>query len=177
MCLVARGGGRRHGRVVGGSGTCGWATFSNTGAITINDGSCIAGNGSAAAATPYPSTITVSGLTGTITDVNVTLTGLSHTFPDDVGVLLVGPQGQSTILMADTGDGNGFSDVNLTFDDAAAASLPDAEPMVSGTYRPTVGSAAGTGAASCTVPSSFPSPAPASPYGSSLSVFNGTDPN
>ena len=149
----------------------GAATFSNSGTITINDGSCSVG-GSAAAATPYPSAITVSGLTGTVADVNVMLTGLSHTFPDDVDVLLVGPQGQSTILMADTGGNAPVSGVNLTFDDAAATSLPDEAQIVSGTYKPTVGTPNG-----CPVPSSFPAPAPAGPDGSSLSVFNGTDAN
>jgi subtilisin-like proprotein convertase family protein len=153
-------------------GSAGAATFSNSGAITINDatGDC-AGPGQAS---PYPSQITVSGLTGTITDVKVTLTGLSHTFPDDVDVLLVGPFGQSTILMADTGDGNpGVSGVDLTFDDAAANSLPDDSVFASGTYKPTVGPTS----FGCAVPASFPSPAPAGPYGSALSAFNGTDPN
>jgi subtilisin-like proprotein convertase family protein len=163
-------------------GSAGAATFSNSGAITINDASaaanCSFGEPSPGpgAATPYPSQITVSGLTGTVTDVNVTVTGLSHSFPDDVGMLLVGPAGQSTILMADTGLNGGLSGVNLTFDDAAAASLPDDGQIVSGTYKPTLGTATAP-FESCSVPTSFPSPAPASPYGSTLSVFNGTDPN
>jgi subtilisin-like proprotein convertase family protein len=155
----------------------GAATFSNTGAITINDGSCTSGVADPSAvgkATPYPSTIDVSGL-GAVTDVNVTVTGLSHTFPDDVDVLLVGPQGQSTLLMADTGDNGDLFGVNLTFDDAAAGSLPDQSQIVSGTYKPTVGTTVGV--LNCSVPASFPSPAPMGTYGSSLSVFNGTDPN
>jgi subtilisin-like proprotein convertase family protein len=45
-------------------------------------------------ANPYPSTISVSGLTGTIVDVNVTLNNLSHTCTGDIDVLLVGPGGQ-----------------------------------------------------------------------------------
>ena len=79
----------------------GAATFSNSGTITINDtaATCVG-----AEATPYPSTISVSGLSGTITDVNVTLTGFSHTAPSDVALLLVGPQGQNTILMSGNGD-------------------------------------------------------------------------
>jgi subtilisin-like proprotein convertase family protein len=146
-------------------------SFQNTGTITINDSSCIFGEApSPVAATPYPSSISVSGLTGTITDVNVTLTGLTHTSSTDVGVLLVGPGGQKTLLMQDVG-GTGVSGVNLTFDDAAAAFLPEIQ-IVSGTFKPTVGPAD-----SCTPPS-FPAPAPPGPYGSpSLSVFNGTNPN
>src|ERR1041385_168626 len=55
-------------------------TFSNPGTITIP----LMGNGS-----PYPSTINVSGLSGTITKVTATLNQLSHTYPDDVDILLV----------------------------------------------------------------------------------------
>jgi subtilisin-like proprotein convertase family protein len=133
----------------------------------------------AARPTGYPSTIAVSGLRGTISDVNVTLTGISHTFPEDVDVLLVGPGGPSTILMADTGRNREtqLSNVNLTFDDAAAESLPDSSQIVSGTYKPTLGTAPANGDFGCSVPTSFPSTAPAGPYGSSLSVFNDTDPN
>jgi subtilisin-like proprotein convertase family protein len=160
------------------AGQAGAATFSNMAPITINDSgaSCPLGEPSPApsAATPYPSPITVSGLTGTVTDVNVTLTGLAHTFPDDVDVLLVGPAGQTTILMADSGYRVPFSGT-LTFDDAAAASLPDQGQITAGTYKPTLGTAAFD--ESCAVPSSFPAPAPAGPYGSTLSGFNGTDPN
>ena len=54
------------------------------GAITIND---------AGTATPYPSTCVVSGLSGSISDVNVQLAGLSHTYPDDIDMLLVSPGG------------------------------------------------------------------------------------
>jgi subtilisin-like proprotein convertase family protein len=147
-------------------------TFANTAPITINDGGLCEPPG---AASPYPSQISVSGLTGTITDVNVTLAGLTHAFPDDVGVLLVGPAGQKTILMADTGGSDLFpvSGVNLTFDDAASASLSDESQITSGTYKPTIG----TSLSGCIAPSSFPAPAPAGPYGVSLSVFNDTSPN
>jgi subtilisin-like proprotein convertase family protein len=156
------------------------ATFSNTDGITINDypGECPGRDvpGVAGTATPYPSEIPVSGLDSSVSDVNVTLSGLSHGWPDDVGVLLVGPQGQNTILMADTGSGTGgtpVSGVNLTFDDAASGPLPDTSQLSSGTYQPTRGSAS-----ECYMPSSLPAPAPAGPYGSpSLSVFNGTNPN
>jgi subtilisin-like proprotein convertase family protein len=151
----------------------GAATFSNPATITINDSALCSGGPSPApgTASPYPSQITVSGLLGSVTDVNATLTGLSHTYPDDVDVLLVGPAGQSTILMADTGGGSDVSGVNLLFSDAAAASLPDEAALASGTYKPTIGTSA------CSVPASFPLPAPAGPYGSLLSVFNGTNPN
>ncbi len=133
-------------------------------------------------ASPYPSPITVSGRTGTISDVNVDLRGLSHTFPDDVAVLLVGPGGQRVVLMSDAGGGDiacggggPVSNVNLTFDSQAVNQLPDTAQISSGTYRPIQG----TTNADCgnLRPSPFPAPAPSGPYGTTLSVFNGTAPN
>ena len=152
------------------------ATFSNTdGPITINDGSELSCGGAATApgtATPYPSVIAVDGL-DSVTDVNVTVSGLSHEFPDDAGLLLVSPEGQSVILMADSGGGESVSGINLTFDDAASDPVPDNTALVSeSTYRPSQGTPFFSD--ECTA--SFPG-APAGPYGTSLSVFNGTDPN
>src|SRR5260370_10314634 len=104
------------------------AQFCNQGTIGIND---------YAPATPYPSSINVSGLTGLISKVMVTLTGVQHTFPDDINILLVGPQGQKIELMRNTGGGFGISNVNLTFDDEAPAYLPHFGAIISGTYKPT----------------------------------------
>ena len=149
-------------------------TFSNTGAITINDN---------APATPYPSAIAVSGLSGTITDVNVTLNGMTHNFPDDVGILLVGPTGIKVDLMTDAGGGSlagppdptSLVNVTFTFDDAAATGVPDEGPILNGmSYKPTAGAVSGL---SNTHPANFPAPAPAGPYSTLLSSFNGTNPN
>jgi hypothetical protein len=81
------------------------ATFSNTGAITIPD---------SGAATPYPSEITVSGVTGTVTKVTVSIYDLNHTWADDIDMLLVGPGGQTVMLMSDQGYDDAIS-LNLTF--------------------------------------------------------------
>jgi subtilisin-like proprotein convertase family protein len=132
--------------------------FSNPASISILD---------ASAASPYPSNIAVSGVTGPVSKVTVTLTNISHTFPSDIDILLVGPGGQKILLMSDAGDGDGIINQTLTFDDAAATPVPD--PIVSGTYQPTNN---GTG-------DFFPAPAPAGPYPDPqlLSVFNGVSPN
>jgi subtilisin-like proprotein convertase family protein len=156
------------------------ATFSNNEGITINDGSedCFSGEAATAAgtATPYPSVISVGGLGPSVTDVNVTVTGLSHTVPEDIGLLLVSPAGQSAILMTDSGGiGGEANNINLTFDDAASDPVPDNTALVSGTYRPNRGTY--PGGINCQAPASFPVDAPAGPYGTSLSAFNGTDPN
>jgi hypothetical protein len=97
----------------------------------------------------------------------VTLDRISHTYPDDLDILLVAPGGQKVLLMSDAGGGTGINNVTLTFDDAAASNLPDSSAIVSGTYKPT----------DFTTGDAFPSPAPAGPYGTALSVFNGLNPN
>jgi subtilisin-like proprotein convertase family protein len=130
-------------------------------------------------ADPYPSEIAVSGLGSSVSDVNVTLSGLGYLYPDDLGVLLVGPQGQKTILMEDTGYLGSIQNTELTFDDAALVALPDSPfnaKITSGTYKPTSGSNDG-GWEGCLAPSSYPDPAPTGPYDSSLAVFNDTNPN
>jgi Ca2+-binding RTX toxin-like protein len=137
----------------------------NPGTITIPAGAPTTTTGPA---DPFPSTIDVSGLYPNITKVTVTFNSLSHTFPDDIDALLVGPGNQNLILMSDAGGSTDVNNVSLTFDDAAAAPLPDATPITSGTYRPSNFGA---------TPDTFPAPAPGPPYGSALSVFNGTNPN
>ncbi len=116
-------------------------------------------------ATPYPSNIVVAGIPGTIIKVTATLNNMSHTFPADLDILLVGPLGQNVMLMSDAGGSTDIVGVTLTFDDDAATQVPT--PIVSGTYQPT-----NLGGGDV-----LPAPAPAPPYGSALNVFNGTNPN
>jgi len=116
-------------------------------------------------AAPYPATINVSGLTGTVQHVAVRLDQLTHTFPADMDVLLVGPGGQAAMVMSDIGVGNDVTNVTLMFQDGAPT--PPAQ-LVSGTFAP---------ADNAPAEATMPAPAPAGPYGSALSVFNGTDPN
>ncbi|HMP84148.1 MAG TPA: S8 family serine peptidase, partial [Verrucomicrobiota bacterium] len=74
-------------------------THSRTNSAPIS----IPATGSSGPASPFPSTISVNGVTGTVSKVTVTLRSLSHTFPDDLDILLVGPGGQKTLLMSDCG--------------------------------------------------------------------------
>ena len=136
------------------------ATFTSSGTISIP---------SSGVASPYPSTILVSGLSSYTTDVNVVLHGFTHSWPDDVEILLVGPGGQNVVLMSDCGGGGAVNGGELAFDDAAGSILQDSATIVSGTYRPTSWFTTGG--------ISIVSPAPSGPYGSALSVFNGVDPN
>lgn len=116
---------------------------------------------------PYPSTVSASNLTGTISKVTVRLNGLSHTYPDDLDIALVGPGGQAVMLMSDAGGGGDINGLSLTFDPAASATLPDSSQLSSGVFRPT----------NYGTTDSFPAPAPAGSYGTSLDAFNGLAPN
>jgi hypothetical protein len=124
-------------------------------------------------ASPYPSVINISGLTGTVSKITVTLSNLVHTYPDDLDVLLVGPTNNvvtnalSALVMSDAGGGNGVSGVTLTFDDDAAGDLPDSGLLATGVWRPTDFDATDL----------FDAPAPAGPYTRNLTVFNGLNPN
>ena len=121
-------------------------------------------------ATPYPSTINVSGVTGTVTHVVVGLTDMTHTFPDQVEILLVDPLGLRTgMLMSDAGGSANMDDVNLTFNECAPRWLGNQSRIFSGTYRP---SAYATSGAAGGLPS-LPLPAPPAPYGPGFSEFNG----
>lgn len=116
-------------------------------------------------ATPYPAVATATGILAgqSVTDVNVRLVGLSHTFPADLDIFVAGPSGASSFIMSDAGGGFDVTAVDLTFDDQAAAALTTAQ-IVSGMFRPTN---LGTG----TDP--FPAPAP-TPAGTSLAALNST---
>src|SRR4051812_47626856 len=153
----------------------GAAAFSNPNPILINDypvtGSCSPGP-DAAPASPYPASVQVSGQKGYTTKVTATLNGFSHSYPADVRILLTGPLGQTTELYNKAGGSTDVSGLTITFDDAAAATLPN--PLVSGTFKPSQTSDGGCG----TNPAvAFPAPAPAGPYGGALSAFNATNPN
>ena len=85
---------------------------------------------------PYPSPIEVSGLNGVITKVTVDLKNLTHTFSDDMDILLVGPTGATAIIMSDAGGSWPIFNLNLTLDDDAQTILPDNTQITSGTYKP-----------------------------------------
>jgi hypothetical protein len=100
----------------------------------------------------------------------VTLDGLSHNFPDDIDVLLVGPGGQALKLMSDAGGGGvalRLTNVVLGFSDTATQLLPDTTLIFPGEYAPTDYGPA----------DNFPPPAPASVTATNFAPFLGTNPN
>ncbi len=109
------------------------ATFTNPALITIN----ASGPG-----TPYPSNLAVSGLpTSGVSVNNVVLTGISHTWGDDIDILLQSPTGQNVVLMSDIGGTVAVPNATYTFNDAGPALNPTAANPT-GTYRPTNNGAA-----------------------------------
>jgi subtilisin-like proprotein convertase family protein len=121
-----------------------------------------------AAGAPYPSTINVSGLEGDIVSASVTVLGLQHSYPSDISMLLVGPQGQKIVLMSRAGSGAGsaITNVNLTFDDAATGAPPQTGLIVSGSYKPSDYNNALVFYAPVT-----------GPYVTNLTTLKGTNPN
>ncbi len=139
-------------------------TFSSTGPVVITDNTI---------SNPYPSVISVSGLLGNIQDVNVILTGLSHTFPDDVDILLAAPSGQFITLMSDCGGGTDLVNKTFTVNDSAASLFSDASANTGSSYRPS----------NYLTPDNYLSPGPGS-YNTgtgassvTLSSLNGINPN
>ena len=155
------------------TGVCGSASaatvniYGNTATVTIP----VSGSTS-----PYPSTIAVSGITANvITKVAVKLNGLTHTWPADLDVLLVGPGGERVMLMSDAGGGNPVSGIDLTFSPTATAAVPQVTALSTATVLP----ANYPDADSNDFSDAFPGPAPTvlDREPSDLTVFNGTNPN
>ena len=72
-------------------------SFTNATSIAINDGY--------AQAFPFPSTIQVPALPGTLQSVTATLYGLTHPETSIIEILLAGPSGQAVNLMCRAGAG------------------------------------------------------------------------
>ena len=163
---------------LGGSGQAAPTTVFPGGAVTLADCCNNAGavTGAPSTAAQYPSTITVTGVSGGVTALSVTAV-LDHQWPDDVDLLLVSPNGaKKVILMADVAgnSGNAITPDTLTFSGAGSA-ISDGAQLQSGTYAPTnSGSDCDNSTESA---DTFPAPAPTGPYGTTLANFNGTPAN
>ena len=130
-------------------------TFSNNTDITIP----VLGSGNI-----YPSIISVAGLSGALSKITVTLTGLSHTFPADVDMLLVSPAGQKMILLSDAIGGADWVNTNYILDDDAIELVGATGVPQSGTFKPT----------NYVSGDLFAAPAPAGPYESPSSSGTAT---
>lgn len=117
----------------------------------------------AAPFSPYPLTVDVD-VTGSIASISLSVT-MTHTFPDDIDLLLVSPTGAKSIVMSDAGGGTDIVGVTLVFEQSAAAALPDVA-IVAGTYKPV----------DYTTGDVFPVGPPVGPYTANFDNFVGSDP-
>jgi subtilisin-like proprotein convertase family protein len=143
LALAACGAGALSLAVAPGAGA---ATFSNTTPLSIP----ASGNASS-----YPSGIAVSGIPGPVTDIDVSLNGVSHTSPVDIGVVLVAPSGTALALFDCVGSGIDAAGLTFTIDDSAATQLPPTGALTGGSFRPT---------GHCNPARSFDAPGPLTSY-------------
>ena len=128
--------------------TCGSAQeFCNTMPIVIP------GAGTSGPASPYPGTIVVSGGPASIAAVVVSVHGFSHTFPDDVDMLLIAPGGQTLLMQSDAGSSADAVTVRYAVSDTAPVPIPDGTVILPTYYRPANFGSGDT----------FPAPAPPGP--------------
>ena len=80
------------------------------------------------------STRTVSGLSGVITDINVTV-NISHPHDGDLYITLISP-GNTPIILANYLGGSGANYTSTTFDDEAATYVSAAAAPFTGSFRP-----------------------------------------
>ncbi|MBP7389815.1 MAG: fibronectin type III domain-containing protein, partial [Chitinophagales bacterium] len=142
-------------------------TFTNPATMTL-------GTGAANNASLYPSPIVVSGLVGIIGNVTVSLPNCSHTFPDDLDIMLVAPNGDAFYLISDCNGGTDWVSRNYTISDAGATNFQNAATDVSGTYRPTNIGASDVMTGATPTTGANPSTAGTATF---ASVFGGDDPN
>lgn len=146
--------------------------FCSTGVINLPAGQPATTVGPAS---PYPVAIPVAGVAGNITGMRVQINGLTHTFPDDLDFLLVGPGGQTLVMQSDVGGGGDVAGLSYMLADNGSGLLPDAGPLVAGTFQPSnVGAGDAFAAPAPAGPHGNPAPAGAATFGS---VFNGINPN
>src|SRR5438270_10299291 len=106
------------------SGTSTNSTCTSTTAASVTDTN--AASQPPATYSPYPDTVTVSGMSGTVATVTVTLNGFSGNFVDSSGFMLVAPDGtHNLVFLSNTGAAAAKIGLTLTFDDAAAGTVPD----------------------------------------------------
>jgi uncharacterized repeat protein (TIGR01451 family) len=136
-------------------------TASNSSPIVINDN---------AAASPYPSTIALTGVSGVINGASVTISNFNHTYPSDVNVMLVGPNGGKAFMLSHCGGGSPVQQAWMTFSDTATSALSVSGKIASGVYKPSLN-------VSTNLYDYIFTGAPAGPMSTNFSVFNGIEPN
>jgi len=117
-----------------------------------------------APASPYPVNIPVTGVDQTVKKVALVLSGYTHGFPYDVGMLLVAPDGTAVVPVYQIAASEGFeaNDADVILDDSSTSAW---DGYSSGTYH-----TVNTNDPSAVFNGSGARPAP--PYNLDLTVFN-----
>jgi hypothetical protein len=149
-------------------------TFTNSGQILIRADAVLpeCTTSVSGPATPYPSEKNVTFPSGShIRDVNLTLKNYTHTFPDDVDVLLKKGTHNRTV-MSDVGSNEDVSNITLVLNDEATSALPNNVGLVGGSFKPRNVEDNPDGGGD-----QFPAPAPTQDTRSALSGFDTLNPN
>mgnify|MGYP002789413383 FL=1 len=130
-------------------------TFSNPAPINTPNGG---------AADLYPSPISVSGVSGPVSAIVVSIPSFATFDAGQAALMLVSPSGGKVVLMRECGISSNVSGgIGITFNDLGPALSRLTSNFVGGTFRPTVYS----GIFSL----GFPSPAPEGPYATTLGAL------
>ena len=88
-------------------------------------------------ASPYSSTVNVTGVRGQVLDVNVILYSVDHPRPSDISVMLE-HQGRQTVIMRNASDGTALRTANIILDQDGGHVLPGKNAPLVGAraYRP-----------------------------------------
>jgi len=70
-----------------------------------------------------------------ITSIELVLTGLTHTHPEDLDIFLISPFGETVEVMTDKGDGIAIVNLDLIFNNLGQALPPDGQQLFAGTYN------------------------------------------
>jgi subtilisin-like proprotein convertase family protein len=161
----------------------GWdLTLTTTGGKIFRDNSPVIGGDRVSSSTapapanPYPASLNVSGLSQKIERVTVTLHDVDIKAATDMDLLLVGPTGQSAVLMSDVGAANDLSNADVAYDDAAATPVGFGQPILEGAHTPSDSDIGGNPDEPLGV-DVFPEPAPQQQPGGALQAFTNSDPN
>lgn len=85
------------------------------------------------------SSITVSGLAGSVSKLTVTLNGIVHLTPSDLDFLLIAPDGRKLVILSDAGGAFPLADSIVRLSDTNAARVPATSTIGNGVvdYQPT----------------------------------------
>jgi subtilisin-like proprotein convertase family protein len=105
---------------------------------------------------PYPSRVYVPEEGVVPSKIRVQIWNLTHTFPDDLDMLLVSPTGTKFLLMSDAGGSTDVSNLSFVVDPNLVPLLPDSTALGPGEFGPANYDGGDL--------DSFPAPAPPGPY-------------